>query len=323
MPSACRRFSPPPASPRGGRRKRSSRRAASPSTARPSRARVARPTRTPTTSASTAAASTVQGAAATSSSTSRAATSRADPIPSAVRPSSICSPRGRPRLHLSGRPSRLRFGGTAAAHERRRSGGAPHASAPRRGARVPSAGSRRARRARARPPRARRHDRWPPDRAGRRAPRARATSPTGPQAILSLVIHEGRNRQVRKMCEAIGHPVVQLKRVRIGPITDDRLSSGEFRDLTPAEIDRAQDGARPGRSSRSTGRETRSARQDVRPEPTSAHMSATPAARSTSACVMSGVSEHCTCDAALARASARAARLDRGNHVVVRCRAAG
>jgi 23S rRNA pseudouridine2605 synthase len=61
-------------------------------------------------------------------------------------------------------------------------------------------------------------------------------SPGGEQAVLSLVIHEGRKRQVRKMCEAIGHPVVRLRRVRIGPIADDRLEPGEFRELTPREV---------------------------------------------------------------------------------------
>ena len=58
----------------------------------------------------------------------------------------------------------------------------------------------------------------------------------GPQAVLSLVIREGRNRQVRKMCDAIGHPVVRLRRVRIGPIADDRLKPGEFRELTAREV---------------------------------------------------------------------------------------
>ena len=53
----------------------------------------------------------------------------------------------------------------------------------------------------------------------------------GPDAILSMVIYEGRNRQVRRMCEAIGHPVSRLKRVRIGPINDDHIRPGEFRDL--------------------------------------------------------------------------------------------
>lgn len=60
----------------------------------------------------------------------------------------------------------------------------------------------------------------------------------GQQAVLSFVLREGRNRQVRNMCDAIGHPVVRLQRVRIGPIADDRLRPGEFRDLTPAEIAR-------------------------------------------------------------------------------------
>jgi pseudouridine synthase len=58
----------------------------------------------------------------------------------------------------------------------------------------------------------------------------------GPQAVLSLVIREGRNRQVRKMCDAIGHPVVRLRRVRIGPIADDRLKPGEFRELSAREV---------------------------------------------------------------------------------------
>jgi pseudouridine synthase len=58
----------------------------------------------------------------------------------------------------------------------------------------------------------------------------------GPQGLLSLVIREGRNRQVRKMCDAIGHPVVRLRRVRIGPIVDDRLKPGEFRELSDREL---------------------------------------------------------------------------------------
>jgi pseudouridine synthase len=58
----------------------------------------------------------------------------------------------------------------------------------------------------------------------------------GSQSLLSLVVREGRNRQVRKMCDEIGHPVVRLRRVRIGPIVDDRLRPGEVRDLTPREV---------------------------------------------------------------------------------------
>ncbi|MGH9121960.1 MAG: pseudouridine synthase, partial [Acidimicrobiales bacterium] len=53
---------------------------------------------------------------------------------------------------------------------------------------------------------------------------------------LRITIHEGRNRQVRRMCEAVGHPVKQLVRTRIGPLTDRRLAPGEWRELTVAEV---------------------------------------------------------------------------------------
>jgi 23S rRNA pseudouridine2605 synthase len=54
--------------------------------------------------------------------------------------------------------------------------------------------------------------------------------------VLRIAIHEGRNRQVRRMCEAVGHPVQRLVRVRIGPITDRRLRPGAWRALEPAEL---------------------------------------------------------------------------------------
>jgi 23S rRNA pseudouridine2605 synthase len=54
--------------------------------------------------------------------------------------------------------------------------------------------------------------------------------------VLRIVIHEGRNRQVRRMCDAVGHPVRRLVRVRIGPLTDRRLKPGEWRELTPDEV---------------------------------------------------------------------------------------
>jgi 23S rRNA pseudouridine2605 synthase len=59
---------------------------------------------------------------------------------------------------------------------------------------------------------------------------------SGPQAVLSFVIREGRNRQVRDMCDAIGHPVVRLRRMRIGPVTDEHIRPGEFRDLDEREV---------------------------------------------------------------------------------------
>jgi 23S rRNA pseudouridine2605 synthase len=58
----------------------------------------------------------------------------------------------------------------------------------------------------------------------------------GGGAVLEITVREGRNRQVRKMCEAIGHPVSQLTRVAIGPIRDSRLKSGQWRDLGDAEV---------------------------------------------------------------------------------------
>jgi len=55
-------------------------------------------------------------------------------------------------------------------------------------------------------------------------------------SVLRLVIHEGRNRQVRRMCEAVGHPVVRLVRIRIGPVADRRLAPGRWRPLDPEEV---------------------------------------------------------------------------------------
>ncbi|HEY1990281.1 MAG TPA: pseudouridine synthase [Acidimicrobiales bacterium] len=54
--------------------------------------------------------------------------------------------------------------------------------------------------------------------------------------LLRMVIHEGRNRQVRRMCEAVGHPVVRLVRTRIGPLTDPTLEPGAWRPLTIDEV---------------------------------------------------------------------------------------
>ena len=54
---------------------------------------------------------------------------------------------------------------------------------------------------------------------------------------LSIIIHEGRNRQIRRMCEAVSLFVVRLKRVRYGSLTMGTLKPGEFRYLTQAEVD--------------------------------------------------------------------------------------
>lgn len=54
--------------------------------------------------------------------------------------------------------------------------------------------------------------------------------------VLRLTIHEGRNRQVRRMCEAIGHPVHRLVRVRIGTVHDRTLRPGQWRELDQGEL---------------------------------------------------------------------------------------
>jgi 23S rRNA pseudouridine2605 synthase len=63
--------------------------------------------------------------------------------------------------------------------------------------------------------------------------------------VIRLVIHEGRNRQVRRMCEAVGHPVARLVRSRIGPLVDRSLKPGEWRELTPAEVRSLAEAAAP------------------------------------------------------------------------------
>lgn len=54
--------------------------------------------------------------------------------------------------------------------------------------------------------------------------------------LLELTIHEGRNRQVRRMCEAVGHPVLALQRVRFANVRLGSLASGGHRRLTGAEL---------------------------------------------------------------------------------------
>jgi pseudouridine synthase len=68
-------------------------------------------------------------------------------------------------------------------------------------------------------------------------------------SILRVTIHEGRSRQVRKMADAIGHPVRTLKRVRIGPIADKNLPLGSYRELTAEEVRKLR---HAGRSSQPT-----------------------------------------------------------------------
>ena len=56
------------------------------------------------------------------------------------------------------------------------------------------------------------------------------------RVVLQMTIHEGRNRQIRKMCEAVGLEVARLKRTAIGPIKLGMLKPGEYRELKPDEL---------------------------------------------------------------------------------------
>jgi pseudouridine synthase len=91
--------------------------------------------------------------------------------------------------------------------------------------------------------------------------RAAATK-RGQQAILHISIREGRNRQVRRMCDAIAHPVDRLRRTGIGPVEDRRLKPGQIRDLTPSEL-AVLTGASPAPPSRNAAATTR--RRPTRP----------------------------------------------------------
>src|SRR5205814_3672187 len=66
--------------------------------------------------------------------------------------------------------------------------------------------------------------------------RARRLRPTPRGDWLSITIHEGRNRQVRRMLEVVGYPVLQLLRVRVGPIELGQLGRGQARELAAAEV---------------------------------------------------------------------------------------
>lgn len=63
--------------------------------------------------------------------------------------------------------------------------------------------------------------------------------------VLRLVIHEGKNRQVRRMCDAVGHPVRRLVRTRVGTLRDTGLAPGRWRPLSGAEVRSLAGAAQP------------------------------------------------------------------------------
>jgi 23S rRNA pseudouridine2605 synthase len=64
----------------------------------------------------------------------------------------------------------------------------------------------------------------------------KTTASGAEHTFVEIVLHEGRQRQVRRMFDAIGHPVVRLRRVRIGPIVDEQIPIGHWRELDAQEL---------------------------------------------------------------------------------------
>jgi len=73
-------------------------------------------------------------------------------------------------------------------------------------------------------------------------------------ALIELMLHEGRNRQVRRMLEAVGHRVKRLHRSGYGPLTLEGLEPGAWRELEASEVERLRTTSAPERGSRPRGR---------------------------------------------------------------------
>lgn len=81
--------------------------------------------------------------------------------------------------------------------------------------------------------------------AGRTAPvRARVRHQEAGNTVLDMTLVEGKKRQIRLMCAAIGHPVLHLQRIRVGSIHLGRLAAGQTRNLTQQEVDEIRELAR-------------------------------------------------------------------------------
>jgi pseudouridine synthase len=66
--------------------------------------------------------------------------------------------------------------------------------------------------------------------------RVRKMKLTGNNSWLEITIHEGRNRQIRRMCETLGHPVQKIKRTKVGPLDLKGVPLGMCRELTPGDV---------------------------------------------------------------------------------------
>ncbi len=79
------------------------------------------------------------------------------------------------------------------------------------------------------------------------AQRVRTVEESRGRALIELEMEEGRNREVRRMFDVIGYPVVRLVRIAIGPLTEKSLAPGEWRKLDPVEVRALYEAAgRPG-----------------------------------------------------------------------------
>lgn len=94
------------------------------------------------------------------------------------------------------------------------------------------------------------------------------------RSVIQLTIYEGRNRQVRKMCEAVGLTVARLKRTSVGPLKLGMLKPGDWRELTPAElislrasVKKAENRSRQEQQEALGARRKESERQKTRPKP--------------------------------------------------------
>ncbi len=84
-------------------------------------------------------------------------------------------------------------------------------------------------------------------------------------AWVEVTLHEGKQHEVKRLLEAVGHPVSKLRRVAIGPVTSRGLEPGQFRSLTPEEIEglRRGEAAAAGRMRRLAGRRPRPRAKDA------------------------------------------------------------
>lgn len=90
---------------------------------------------------------------------------------------------------------------------------------------------------------------------GKTAPaRVALTKQSDNNTWISITIHEGRYRQVRRMCEAVSLSVVRLRRVRYGSLELGELKQGQYRHLTPAEVSALAEGKKTGRRAPPAGR---------------------------------------------------------------------